>query len=613
MIIGQIRNETDMGKKPVLDVFSEVLSLIASAKVERLKRNFKCIEFANKAVGIAIKNNLPFQAAEATLEIATYYLSVLKDYDAALHHALQAHSLLNDEQQPFLSANIYKLIGICYHWTGNFTNAVSNYLQAAKILETEVPQTKEELQLAASLHFNIILIYSHLPFDEDKFVHLQKAIEFNERTNNKDGLAKCYSVYADYHPDVKNNPAESKAYYEKAKQLFVESGSKIGEESCLSPLGLSYCRLGDAQTGMQLLDEGLAAMTKTNEPSFIASAHAFYAKAFRVLKDYEKAIEHYILVEELLMKNKKEVELHDLYEAMAGTLAESGDFKSAYDYRLKYGNVKREWMSFDKATALHNATIRFAIDREAREAQLQQQKNEQVYEYVHQLELSNNELKQLAYVAAHDLREPLRMMNSYSRLLEQHLKPDHASDIYTYIRTINESAKRMFEMIQDMMALSQANADVNFQDVNVEHLLNEVVRVLEVVIRHRSALVSWNAQPVLKTDNTLLFQIFQNLVGNGIKYNTSEKPVIEINYKHELGKHIFEVHDNGIGIPKEQREKVFFIFQRLHKQEDYSGSGIGLAVCKKAIEKLKGRIWIEDSPLGGTCIKFTLPDLSLIS
>jgi len=164
-----------------------------------------------------------------------------------------------------------------------------------------------------------------------------------------------------------------------------------------------------------------------------------------------------------------------------------------------------------------------------------------------------------------------------------------------------------------MMALSKANADVNLQEVNVEHLLDEVLQVLEVVIKHRNASVLWNAQPVLKTDRTLLFQIFQNLIGNGIKYNTNGKPIIEINYKHELGKHIFETHDNGIGIPEAQREKVFFIFQRLHKQEDYSGSGIGLAVCKKAIEKLKGRIWIEDSPLGGTCIKFTLPDLSLIS
>jgi signal transduction histidine kinase len=613
MITGQIRNEKDMGKKPDIDVFSEVLDLIAAAKAERLKRNYKCIEFANKAVSIAIKNNLSFQAAEATLEIASYYLIVLKDYDAALRHALNAHSLLNDESQPFLSANIYKLIGICYHWTGNFTNAVSNYLQAAKILEAEVLQTKEELQLAASLHFNIILIYSHLPFDEDKFMHLQKAIEFNERTFNKDGLAKCYSVYADYHPDVKNNPAEFKAYFEKSRQLFVESGNTIGEQSCLCPIGLAYCRLGDSDMGMRFLNEGLEAMVATNEPSFIASAHAFYAKAFRVLKNYEQAIEHYILVEELLMKNKKEVELQDLYESMAGTLAESGDFKSAYDYRLKYGNAKREWMSFDKATALHNATIRFAIDKEAREAQLQQQKNEHVFEYVHQLELSNNELKQLAYVAAHDLREPLRMMNSYTRLLEQHLKPELSSDIFLYIRTINESAKRMFEMIQDMMALSQANADVNLQDVNVELLLTEVLHVLEVVVKHRKASVVWNVQPSIKTDKTLLFQVFQNLISNGIKYNTNEKPVVEITYKAEPGKHIFEVHDNGIGIPEAQREKVFFIFQRLHKQEDYSGSGIGLAVCKKAIEKLKGRIWIEDSALGGTCIKFTLPDLSIIT
>ncbi len=609
MTNGKFRNEAEMGAMPALDVFSEALSLIASAKAERMKRNYKCIEFANKAIALAQKHNLPFQAAEATLEIATYYVNVLKDYEAALHHALNAHAMLNGEYQPFLSANIFKLIGICYHWTGNFTNAVSNYLQAAKILETEVPQTQEELFLAASLHYNIILIYSHLPFDEEKFAHLQKAIDFYTRSNNLEGLAKCYTVYANYHPNVKNDPEQSLYYQERAKQLFFEAGNLVGVDSCLSPIGLAHCRMGDVEIGMKLLSDGLEAMNKTNNPSFIAASHAYYAKAYRSLKDYEKAIEHYILVEELLMKNKKEVELHDLYENMAGTLAEAGDYKSAFDYRLKYEKVKSEWLNFDKATALQNATLRFAIDKEERETQLQQQKNEQVYEYVRQLELSNNELKQLAYVAAHDLREPLRMMNSYSRLLEQHLKPDPDSDVHTFIITINNSAKRMFEMIQGMMALSQANAELKIQQVNMELLMSEVERVLEVVIQHKNASVSWNALPVLHSDKTLMFQVFQNLVGNGLKYNQSEQPLVQINYHIQQGKHIFEVHDNGIGIPKDQREKVFYIFQRLHKQEDYSGSGIGLAVCKKAIEKLKGRIWIEDSPLGGACIKFSLPDV----
>ena len=608
MTSNNFRQDSETGRMPDVSVFSEVVGLIEAAKRERLNKSVKCIEYANRATSISIRNNLSFQAAEATLEIANYYVGVLRDYDAGLRHALQAQSLLADHHQPFLSANIFKLIGVCYHWAGNFTNAVSNYLQAAKILKTQHPQTQEELHLAASLHYNIILIYSHLPFDDEKFIHLQKAMEYYSLGNNIEGLAKCYSVYADYHPDVKNDPERAKHYYEKSKELFTKAGNEIGVQSCLGPLGLVNCRLGNMTTGMMLLQQGLEAMQATEVSAFIASAHAYYAKAYRVMKDYEKAIEHYILVEELLMQNKKEVELHDLYKSMADTLADAGDYKSAYDYRLKYERVKSEWMSFDKATALHNAAISFAIEKEEREAQIQQQKSDAVHDYVRQLQLSNDELKQIAYVAAHDLREPLRMMNSYVRLLEQHINPEPSSDIAHYIKTIHASAKLMYEMIQDMMALSKANAEINLQQVDLESMLNEVSQILDVVIKHRKATVKWHALPQLQSDKTLLFQIFQNLISNSLKYNTSAHPLVEIVYRYVNRKHHFEVHDNGIGIPFEQREKVFYIFNRLHKQEQYSGSGIGLTVCKKAIEKLKGKIWIEDSMHGGTCFKFTLPD-----
>jgi signal transduction histidine kinase len=607
-MFGSETQKENLVSKPAVNIFSEVLQLIAKAKEERQNRSYKCIEFAEKATSLAIANNLAFQAAEAKLEIANYYVNVLRDYEAALHHALEAHALLGNEHQPFLSANIFKLIGICYHWTGNFTNAVSNYLQAAKIIEIEIPRTKEELLLAGSLHYNIILIYQHLAFDEEKFQHLKKALDFYEKANYKDGIAKCYSLYADYHIDVKHHPEKRKELFEKALAIFKETNNKVGELSCVCPLGLVYCELGETKKGFELLQLGLNEMEATQIPDYIAAAHNYFARAHRHLKQFEKSIEHYIMVEELLLKNKREVELHDLYEEMAGTLAESGDYKSAYDYRLKFGKVKSEWMNFDKATTLHNATMRFAIEKQEREAQLQQQKNEQVEEYIRQLKLSNEELKQIAYVAAHDLREPLRMINSYTKLLANMSETDGDVKALEYTSVIHSSAKRMYEMIQDMMALSQANAEISLQNVAVNDVLNEVASVLSIIISHRKAKVEWNEMPTIKSDKTLLFQIFQNLVSNAIKYNRSQYPIVKITYEKTPNKHVFSVHDNGIGIPESQREKVFFIFSRLHKETEVSGSGIGLAVCKKAIEKLNGKIWIENSPLGGTCIKFYLPN-----
>jgi signal transduction histidine kinase len=602
----------DVVSHSAVDIFSEVLTLIAQAKEERKQQNIACIETAEKAAALAVAHQLHFQAAEAKLEVAAYYINVLRDYDAALHHALEAHTFLKNEHQPFLKANIYKLIGICYHWTGNFVNAVSNYLEAARILETEIPQTQEELLLAGSLHYNIILIYQHLAFEEEKFRHLEKAIEFYKKANYPDGIAKCYCLYADYHKDVKNHPHKRKEFYETALSIFKETQNKIGELSCICPLGLIYCNMGDVQNGFEWLQRGLKEMEATQVPEYIAAAHNYFARAHRYLKDYDKAIEHYIMVEELLLKNKKEVELQELYEEMASTLAESGDYKSAYDYRMKFEKVKREWINFDKATSLHNATLHFAIEKQDQETQLQQQKNDLVQDYIRQLEISNNELRQIAYVASHDLREPLRMINSYSMLLEKYFIHCGDPEAIEYTSVIHASAKRMYEMIQDMMSLSKANAELSLQDVSLNELLNEVKSVLSIIVSNKNARIESENLPNIRSDKTLLFQVFQNLISNAVKYNKSPQPLVKIQYLYAEGKHCFSLHDNGIGIPASEREKVFYIFNRLHKESGESGSGIGLAVCKKAIEKLGGKIWIEDSYLGGTAIQFYLPDTTNI-
>lgn len=589
-----------------VDIFSQVVSYISNAKEARKNKDIKCIEYAEKAVNLAMENNLVFQAAEAKFEIANYYLNALKDFEAALHHALEALALLGSEEQSFLKANLFKFIGICYHWRGNFTNAISNYFQAITVLEGVELSSKEELLLAGSLHYNIILIYQHLAFDEEKFHHLQKAIEFYGKADFKDGLAKCFSLYADYHSEVKNLPQRRKELFEKALALFKETGNKIGELSCICPLGLVYCELGDAEFGFSLLNQGLKEMEATGVSGYAAAAHNYFARAYRYLKDYEKALEHYILVEELLLTANRDVELHDLYFEMAGTLAEAGDYKSAYGYRLKYSKVKDEWMNFDKATAIHNATMEFAIKRQEIEADFQQQKREQVGETVHKLKLLNEELKQIAYVASHDLREPLRMISSYTKLLaKQYTEPEN-NKVQEYTTVIQESTQRMVEMIQHMIALSKADAQVTLQPVDLNNLLAEVKSMLAIIIAHNNAEVLYGKLPVIKSNRTLLSQILQNLIVNAIKYNNSNRPTVEIVYFKHNNKHWFEVHDNGIGIPEEKREKIFFIFSRLH-QEEVSGTGIGLAVCKKAVELLNGKIWAADSRLGGACIKFSIP------
>ncbi|HRN93596.1 MAG TPA: HAMP domain-containing sensor histidine kinase, partial [Chitinophagales bacterium] len=188
---------------------------------------------------------------------------------------------------------------------------------------------------------------------------------------------------------------------------------------------------------------------------------------------------------------------------------------------------------------------------------------------------------------------------------KQYTEPEN-NKVQEYTTVIQESTQRMVEMIQHMIALSKADAQVTLQPVDLNNLLAEVKSMLAIIIAHNNAEVLYGKLPVIKSNRTLLSQILQNLIVNAIKYNNSNRPTVEIVYFKHNNKHWFEVHDNGIGIPEEKREKIFFIFSRLH-QEEVSGTGIGLAVCKKAVELLNGKIWAADSRLGGACIKFSIP------
>ncbi|MDW8274524.1 MAG: ATP-binding protein [Chitinophagales bacterium] len=588
--------------------FSEVLHNIEKAKEERQKHSYKCVDYAARAVAIAQEHNMYFQAAEAKLEIVLYYINSLKDYQQALPHAREALHMLGSENYTFLKANILKLIGVCYHFTGDFVNAIIHYQEAAKILEKENVHTIEECMLAGSLHFNVMLIYRHLPFDEDRFKHITRAIFYYERANYYEGIAKCYALMADCHPQIKNDPLQKRQYYQKAIEIFRYIGNKSGEITCYSRLGLVYCELGDEQTGMEWLNKGFLAAAETKTPDMIANAHDYFAKAYRILKQYDNAIAHFRLVEDLLIKNRREAELVFLYEEMASTLAESGDYASAYQYRQKYTRAKQEWLNFDKLTSVHNATMKLELEKHEQETFAESKKGEQINYYVRQLKISNDELKQIAYVAAHDLREPLRMIISYTSLLSEHPLVRNNPIAYEYCGLIENYSKKVYEMVHELMKPILNQRKVSLKRVRLNDLIEKIRLDFVASIFPKSVEIKWENLPEMVTDPNLLYQLFQNLFSNAVKYNVSDRPVIEIRYRFWNNKHHFEVHDNGIGIPVTEREKAFYMFSRLHRDFRANGSGKGLSVCRRNINLLKGKIWIEDSDLGGVCVRFYIPE-----
>jgi len=225
-----------------------------------------------------------------------------------------------------------------------------------------------------------------------------------------------------------------------------------------------------------------------------------------------------------------------------------------------------------------------------------------------ELKASNKELERFAYVASHDLQEPLRMVSSFLHLVVKKLEGKLDDQTKQYIDFAVDGSDRMKVLIQDLLQYSRigTNKEV-ISNVDCKGIMNEVRTILSVSIKESDTQLIVHELPVVKGVHTQILQLFQNLVANAIKYHGKEKPVIEIGYKN-VGRYFeFYVKDNGIGIDPKFFDRIFIIFQRLHNKSEYSGTGIGLSICKKIVEKHGGKIRVESVPGKGSIFYFSLP------
>ncbi len=240
------------------------------------------------------------------------------------------------------------------------------------------------------------------------------------------------------------------------------------------------------------------------------------------------------------------------------------------------------------------------------------QKTREIEERAVELQRSNAELEQFAYVASHDLQEPLRMVASYCQLLQRRYKDKLDNDANEFIGFAVEGANRMQRLINDLLGYSRVGRKGgNPENIQAADALKTALANLQGGISESGAKIEFDALPAIHADRTQISQLFQNLIGNAIKFRRDgESPLIRISAAPEGGFWHFTIEDNGIGIEKEYLDRVFLIFQRLHERNKYPGTGIGLAIAKKVIEHHGGRIWIESTP--GQCSKFnfTLPTAS---
>ena len=272
--------------------------------------------------------------------------------------------------------------------------------------------------------------------------------------------------------------------------------------------------------------------------------------------------------------------------------------------RLIHCNIRdiTERMRVNQALEAANKEMAFQIEEKGKRA-------DELVMINAELARSNAELEQFAYVATHDLQEPLRAVASCVQLLQKRYGGQLDARADEFITHAVDGTKRMQTLINDLLAYSRISTHAQvFASTNCELVLHEALANLMVAIAESGAQVTHDALPTVNGDATQLTQLFQNLIGNALKFRGDRPSKIHIGAVHKHGEWQFSVADNGIGMEPQYFERVFLVFQRLHTRKEYQGTGIGLAICKKVVERHGGRIWAESEPGLGATFCFTIPE-----
>ncbi len=248
------------------------------------------------------------------------------------------------------------------------------------------------------------------------------------------------------------------------------------------------------------------------------------------------------------------------------------------------------------------------IEQLVQEVQQRREAEEQLQRYAEELRRSNEDLERFAYVVSHDLQEPIRMIVSYAQLLHRRYGGRLDADADEFIGFVEQGGRRMQALVTDLLAYSRISTQAQpFLPTDSAAVLSEALEGLRLKIEEVHAEITWVPLPTVMADASQLRQVFSNLIGNAIKFRGEREPRIAIFADPENDMWRFGVRDNGIGIESEYRDRIFVIFQRLHTADRYPGTGIGLAITKRIVERHGGRIWVESEPGQGSTFYFTLP------
>jgi signal transduction histidine kinase len=587
------------------DVHKEFSERIGKIRELLRQRDPGVKEYIEETLHMAEELNEKDRIGELLLSMSNYYSLIKRDLDRCIEYVYLAKPYF-DMNDPRTAGYYFGALGINYHFFYKLPEAQDAYLMSIKHMEEITDLTVEEVHRLATIYYNLYILFSFTDLALLDRRYLDRAIELYKIHNHKPGLIFCYGAIIN-DLDKQGQIAEAMEYATIRMQLAEELEDILQIAFSSSTMGVLYAKMNDREQSMVYLDRAREIFQRSNITQFLSSFYDENAQALLALGDYEEAITLFLQAIDLYNSLDSTLNLSKLYRLLSEAYEKAGKYQESLRYQRKYSQMLLDNFKIDKVLYMSAVQNDFERQQQERETAMLKQKNEEIRLYATQLEQSNEELKQFAHAASHDLREPIRMIVSYAELLEMNLKGQLTQEQQELFGYLKEGGKRINEMVAGILAFSKVNNHSEISAVNLREVLQVVKGNLKMMINAKHSIIESETLPVVRSNQVLMIQLFQNLLANAIKYNNSEQPHVRISYVQEKEFYRFCVSDNGIGIEEKYREKVFEIFTRLQNRQHHSGSGIGLAICKKIVDRFGGDIHNQPNEEGGTDFIFTLP------